>query len=86
MNRILQIGTTGQVGWELLRTCAPLGEVVALEYPQIDLSDVAGLRRIISEVKPDIILNAAAYTNVDKAESEPEVARAINATGPAVLA
>jgi len=86
VNRILQIGTTGQVGWELLRTCAPLGEVVALEYPQIDLSDVAGLRRIISEVKPDIILNAAAYTNVDKAESEPEVARAINATGPAVLA
>jgi dTDP-4-dehydrorhamnose reductase len=86
MNKILQIGMNGQVGWELLRTCAPLGEVVALDYPDVDLSDYAGLRKLVAEVKPNIILNAAAYTNVDKAESEPEKARAINAIGPGVLA
>lgn len=86
MNKILQIGTNGQVGWELLRTCAPLGEVVALDYPDVDLSNTAGLHKLIDEVKPNIIINAAAYTNVDKAESEPEKARAINAHGPAVLA
>jgi dTDP-4-dehydrorhamnose reductase len=86
MNKILQIGTNGQVGWELLRACAPLGEVVALDYPDVDLSDYAGLRKLVAEVKPNIILNAAAYTNVDKAESEPEKARAINAIGPTVLA
>lgn len=86
MKKILQIGTNGQVGWELLRTCAPLGEVVALDYPEVDLSDSAGLRELVRSVKPDIIINAAAYTNVDKAESETEKARAINATGPGVLA
>ena len=86
MKKILQIGTKGQLGWELLRTCAPLGEVVALDYPEVDLSDSIGLRELVRNVKPDIIINAAAYTNVDKAESEPELARAINATGPGVLA
>ncbi|MEA4813234.1 MAG: dTDP-4-dehydrorhamnose reductase [Anaerolineaceae bacterium] len=86
MNKILQVGTNGQVGWELLRTCAPLGEVVALDYPDVDLADYQGLRRLVAEVKPTIILNAAAYTNVDKAESETEKARAINAIGPGVLA
>lgn len=86
MSKILQIGTNGQVGWELLRTCAPLGEVIALDYPDVDLSNSEGLRKLVHEVKPNIILNAAAYTNVDKAESEPEKAWAINATGPAVLA
>lgn len=86
MKKILQIGTNGQVGWELLRTCAPLGEVVALDYPDVDLSDSDGLRELVRSVKPDIIINAAAYTNVDKAESEPEKARAINATGPGILA
>lgn len=86
MKKILQIGTKGQLGWELLRTCAPLGEVVALDYPDVDLSDSIGLRALVKNVKPDIIINAAAYTNVDKAESEPELARAINATGPGVLA
>ena len=86
MNKILQIGTKGQVGWELLRSCAPLGEVVALDYPDVDLCNAEALRNLIDEVKPNIIINAAAYTNVDKAESEPETARAINAIGPAVLA
>jgi len=86
MKKILQIGTKGQLGWELLRTCAPLGEIIALDYPDVDLADTAGLRRLVRELKPDIILNAAAYTNVDKAESEPERARAINAIGPGILA
>jgi len=86
MKKILQIGTIGQLGWELLRTCAPLGEVVALDYPDVDLTDSNSLRELVRSIKPDIIINAAAYTNVDKAESEPEKARAINATGPGVLA
>ena len=86
MKKILQIGTIGQLGWELLRTCAPLGEVVALDYPEVDLTDNSGLRELVRTVNPDIIINAAAYTNVDKAESEPEIARAINAIGPGVLA
>ena len=86
MTKNLQIGTKGQLGWELLRTCAPLGEVIALDYPAVDLSDSAGLRELVRSTKPDIIINAAAYTNVDKAESEPELARAINATGPGILA
>jgi len=86
MTKILQIGTKGQLGWELLRTCAPLGEVIALDYPTVDLSDSAGLRELVRSTNPDIIINAAAYTNVDKAESEPELARAINATGPGILA
>lgn len=86
MKKILQIGTKGQLGWELLRTCAPLGEVIALDYPTVDLSDSAGLRELVRSTNPDIIINAAAYTNVDKAESEPELARAINATGPGILA
>ncbi|MGI6251801.1 MAG: SDR family oxidoreductase, partial [Anaerolineaceae bacterium] len=86
MHKILQIGIHGQLGWELLRTCAPLGEVIALDYPDVDLSNSQSLRQLVSEVKPSIIINAAAYTNVDKAESEPDLARAINATGPTVLA
>ena len=86
MTKILQIGTKGQLGWELLRTCAPLGEVIALDYPDVDLSDSKSLHELVRSVKPDIIINAAAYTNVDRAESEPELARAINATGPGVLA
>lgn len=86
MKKILQIGTIGQLGWELLRTCAPLGELVALDYPEVDLSDSLALRELVRSIKPDIIINAAAYTNVDKAESEQEKARAINAIGPGVLA
>jgi len=86
MKKILQIGTNGQVGWELLRTCSPLGELIGLDYPAVDLSDSAGLRELVRNTKPDIIINAAAYTNVDKAEIEPELARAINAIGPGVLA
>lgn len=85
-SKILLVGRFGQVSWELQRTLAPLGEVVALDYPEIDLTDSEGLRKIVRDVKPDIIVNAAAYTAVDKAETDLEKCRAINATGPAVLA
>jgi dTDP-4-dehydrorhamnose reductase len=86
VKKLLLIGKNGQVGWELQRTCAPLGEVIALDYPDVNLADLDGLRSLVRELKPDVILNPAAYTNVDKAESEPELARAVNALGPEVLA
>ncbi|MEI8133284.1 MAG: dTDP-4-dehydrorhamnose reductase [Leptolinea sp.] len=86
MLKILLIGTQGQLGWELVRTLAPLGQVVGLDFPQIDLCDYKNVRNLIGEVKPDLIVNAAAYTNVDKAESEPEKARTINALAVAEMA
>lgn len=89
--KILLFGAWGQVGWELQRSLAPLGEVVALGSNGAvglcgDLTDPVGLRRTVAEVRPDAIVNAAAYTAVDKAESEPERAHAINAVGPGILA
>lgn len=84
--KILLIGKNGQVGWELRRTCAPLGEVVAVDYPEINFTDAAALRRLVSETRPDAVINAAAYTAVDKAETEKELCHQINATGPGVLA
>ncbi len=86
MVKILLIGKNGQLGWELQRTCLTLGEVIAVDYPEIDLSKTKGLRDFIKTLKPNLILNAAAYTNVDKAESEPELARKVNALAPAILA
>jgi len=83
---ILLIGRHGQVSWELQRTLAPLGKVVALDFPEVDLTDSDGLRKLVREVKPQVLVNAAAYTAVDKAEDELEKCRAINATGPGVLA
>jgi dTDP-4-dehydrorhamnose reductase len=84
--KILLVGKNGQVGWELQRTLAPLGEVVAVDYPEIDLSDEKNIRGWIWRVSPDLIVNAAAYTAVDKAEGEPDLAMAINGTAPGVLA
>ena len=84
--KILLLGNTGQLGWELNRTLLTLGELVALDYPQINMTDPGSLKTIIKEYKPNLIINATAYTDVDKAESEPEKAMAINATGPGVLA
>ncbi len=86
MKRMLLIGNTGQVGWELERTLAPLGQVVSIDYPAIDLADTPAVRQLIRQVNPDVIVNAAAYTAVDRAEREPELARAINGTAPGVLA
>lgn len=83
---IMLIGKDGQLGWELQRTLAPLGSLAAFGRQQLDLSKPASLRSLIREVKPDIIVNAAAYTQVDKAEEEPQMALEVNCHGPAVLA
>ncbi|MHB1094388.1 dTDP-4-dehydrorhamnose reductase [Thiobacillus sp.] len=84
--RILLTGRSGQVGWELQRTLSCLGEVVALDSGAMNLADADAVRRIVGEVAPNIIVNAAAYTAVDKAEREPELARAVNAVAPGILA
>lgn len=84
--RILLTGVNGQVGWELQRTLAPLGEVVAADRSVLDLADTASIRRSVAAIAPDLIVNPAAYTAVDKAESEPELAHAINAAAPGELA
>ncbi|MDP8287740.1 MAG: dTDP-4-dehydrorhamnose reductase [Candidatus Electryonea clarkiae] len=86
MVKILLIGKHGQLGWELQRTCLTLGELTAVDFPEIDLSKTNDLRDLIRTHKPNLVLNAAAYTNVDKAESEPDLARKINAIAPAVIA
>lgn len=88
--KILLFGKGGQVGWELQRSLAPLGEIVALDHDSTSLcgnfADLAGLAATIRAVAPDVIVNAAAHTAVDKAESEPELARTLNALAPGVLA
>jgi dTDP-4-dehydrorhamnose reductase len=84
--RILLTGRDGQVGWELRRALAPLGEVVAAGRPQLDLADAGALARAVRDTAPALIVNAAAYTAVDRAESEPEAAMAVNGTAPGVLA
>jgi len=88
--KILLLGKNGQVGWELQRSLAPLGEVIALDHDNKELcgdfTNLQGLTDTIRRVAPDIIVNAAAHTAVDKAESESELARTINALAPAMLA
>lgn len=89
--KILLLGKNGQVGWELQRALAPLGEVIALDRQGDgslcgDLSDLEGLAATVRSLAPDVIVNAAAYTAVDKAESEPELAARVNAEAPGVLA
>ena len=88
--KILLLGKNGQVGWELQRSLAPLGELVALGREDLDLcgdlSNLDGLARTVQTVWPDVIVNAAAHTAVDRAESEPELAHTLNAVAPGVLA
>ena len=88
--KILLFGKNGQVGWELQRSLAPLGDLVALASDSQelcgDLTDLAGIARTVRAIAPDIIVNASAHTAVDRAESEPELARTLNAQAPGVLA
>jgi dTDP-4-dehydrorhamnose reductase len=89
--KILLFGRNGQVGWELQRSLAPLGELLALDRTGQDglcgdLADPAGVARTVLQVRPDVVVNAAAYTAVEKAESDADLARAINAAAPGALA
>ena len=89
--KILLLGKNGQVGWELQRALAPLGELTALDRQGDDglcgdLTNLNGLAATVRAVQPQVIVNAAAYTAVDKAEGEPELAQRINAEAPAALA
>ncbi|MFU8827462.1 MAG: dTDP-4-dehydrorhamnose reductase [Brevefilum sp.] len=84
--KILLLGNSGQVGWELNRTLSTLGHLTALDYPEIDMAASDSIRAVVQGAKPNIIVNATAYTDVDKAESEPDLAMAINATGVQTLA
>ncbi|MDR0224972.1 MAG: dTDP-4-dehydrorhamnose reductase [Burkholderiaceae bacterium] len=89
--KLLLLGRNGQVGWELQRSLAPLGELIALDRLGEhglcgDLAQPEALAQTVRELRPDVIVNAAAHTAVDKAESEPELARQLNAAAPQALA
>jgi len=84
--RVLLIGKIGQVGWELRRTLAPMAEVVSVDFPDIDLTQADSIRRWVRDTAPQIVINAAAFTAVDKAESAPDQATLINAVAPGVMA
>jgi dTDP-4-dehydrorhamnose reductase len=89
--KILLLGKNGQVGWELQRSLAPLGELVACDFDSpapltADFTQPESLALLVHSVRPDVIVNAAAHTAVDRCEGEPELARALNALAPAVLA
>lgn len=86
MRRILVTGKNGQVGWELQRTLACLGKIIALDYEDMDFANPDSIVSVLREVKPDLIVNAAAYTAVDRAEGEPELAMAVNGIAPGIIA
>lgn len=86
MKKILLLGANGQVGWELQRSLAPLGQLLVCDRSKADLSDLQTLAKVVAGAAPDIIVNAGAYTAVDKAEGDAEAARRINAEAVAVLA
>lgn len=83
--KILLTGKNGQVGFELQRSLAPLGEIIPVDQADCDLSSPAAIRQLVQMVKPDIIVNPAAHTAVDKAESEPALAQAINGVAPGIF-
>lgn len=84
--KILLFGKIGQVGWELRRTLAPMGQLACVDYPEVDFTRPDSIRRWIQDAAPDIIVNAAAYTAVDKSETETALAMKINAEAPGVMA
>jgi dTDP-4-dehydrorhamnose reductase len=84
--KVLLTGATGQVGYELERSLQGLGEIIAPDRSRMDLADLDQVRDVIRAVRPGLIVNPAAYTAVDKAETEPDLARRINAEAPAVMA
>jgi len=84
--KILLTGKNGQIGWELMHALAPLGEVIAVDREGLDLAVPDRIVSVVRSVRPDVLINAAAYTAVDRAESEPEAAYAINAAAVAILA
>ena len=86
VRKILLFGGSGQVGWELRRTLSTVGEVFAPSSARADFGEPEKLRAVVRESRPDLIVNAAAYTAVDGAEKEPDLAMAINGTAPGVLA
>ena len=86
MSKILITGKNGQVGWELQRSLASIGQIIAIDAEEMDLADPDAIRRTVREVRPDIIVNPAAYTAVDKAEGDPDLAMAVNGTAAGVFA
>ena len=84
--KILVTGKNGQVGHELMRSLAHLGQLVGVDVKECDLAQSAAIDALLERVKPDIIVNPAAYTEVDKAESQPTIAHAVNAQAPKLLA
>ena len=84
--KILLLGKNGQVGWELNRTLLPLGEIIALGRKELNLTNKNAVRKAVRSINPDLIVNAAAYTAVDKAEEEADLAYAINGIAPGILA
>lgn len=84
--KFLLLGKNGQIGWELQRTLFTIGEVVSLGRNELDLANFTALRETVRAISPQLIVNAAAYTAVDKAESQPELAMAINGTASGILA
>jgi dTDP-4-dehydrorhamnose reductase len=83
--KILVTGRNGQVGFELQRALAPLGEIIAVDLAECDLTDAAAVREMVRQLAPDVIVNPAAYTAVDKAESDQATATAVNAQAPRVF-
>jgi dTDP-4-dehydrorhamnose reductase len=86
VNKILLLGKFGQLGWELHRCLVPLGDLVAVDYPEINLLEMDSLVELIRQQRPRIIINATAYTAVDQAEIETEIAESINSVAPGILA
>jgi dTDP-4-dehydrorhamnose reductase len=85
-SRVLLFGKCGQVGWEVARLLGSRGDIVALDREDVDFAEPAALAAVVAHVAPDVVVNAAAYTAVDRAEREPDLAHAVNAVAPGIIA